>query len=164
MECCKKLQELQEAFSLLKKENEKLKRDQLTRVYNRHYLDECLLHEYKPQLNTRANWYYNIILIDLDNLHNINREQGYDKGDEFILKIVSKLQKEMNKQNVSGKIFRIGGDEFLIIYQPYDVLDIDNIPNITYAKGKFDLTNTFKKVIKELDKQIIKQKESKNER
>jgi len=164
MSCEERVKELEEIIALLKKENEELKKDHLTNTYNRHYLEECLLHEYYPYLKTKQNWFYNIILVDLNNLHKINREQGYEAGDKFIIDTVKKIKEEMKKQKVSGRIFRIGGDEFLIVYQPYDVLVIEHIPNITCTKGKFDLNNDFKKVIKELDKQIIKQKGSKNGR
>ena len=68
------------------------------------------------------------------------------------------LKQAMDKQNVSGKIFRLGDDEFLIVYQPYDVLDIDNVENITYSKSYFSKDKHFRKAINEADKEIIKQK------
>jgi GGDEF domain-containing protein len=158
MPCQEQLQECQKAIEILKKENEKLKRDNLTNVYNRHYLDECLEVEYYPKIYQHKDWFYNIILIDLNDLHNYNRKFGYEEGDKFIKNTVSKIKSEMKKQNVSGRIFRIGGDEFLIVYQPYDVLNLDVIKGITCTKSFFNKEKAFREAIREADKEIIKKK------
>ena len=161
---CEEIKKLKKALEVLKKENDKLKKDNLLKeynVYNRHYLDELLKTEYYPKLENKENWFFNISLIDLDNLHNINREKGYEEGDKFIKNVVKTVKERMEENNVSGRIFRIGGDEFIVIYQPYDYLDLEEIPNITYATGTFNSKEKFKSVLKDLDKIIISEKEKK---
>jgi len=163
MTCEEKVELLEEIISDLKKEIESLKKDYLTQVYNRHYLDELLKTEYKEQIKIKNKWFYNLILIDLDNLHLLNREQGYEAGDEFIINVVKQIKNLMKEQNVSGRIFRIGGDEFVVIYQPYDKLNLSSIKNITFAEGYFGNNLSFHESIKQLDKIIIEKKGKRND-
>jgi two-component system cell cycle response regulator len=156
---CSYLKMLEEEIKNLRKENERLKKDHLTGVWNRHYLDEMLEKEYIPKI--KKGWFYNVFMIDIDNLHNYNREKGYLEGDKYIKEIVSKLKNEIKKQNVSASIFRTGGDEFIIFVQPYDDLNLNNINNITFSKTIFDQTVTFKEVVDKLDKIIIEEKNKK---
>ena len=163
--CNRKIKKLKKTIEVLKKENEFLKKDTLLKdfnIFNRHYLNELLKKEYIPKLKNKSDWFYNIILIDLDNLHNINREKGYDKGDEYIISIIKKIRELMNKKNVSGRIFRMGGDEFLIIYQPYDCLNLNKIKGITYASGILSSKENFKDTLKKLDNEIIQKKKEKH--
>jgi len=82
-----------------------------------------------------------VCVIDLDNLHNINRIEGYCKGDEYILKNIDKLITVFNKENV----YRIGGDEFAIIVKS----DIESVCNkihtvndwFTHSCGKLLVSN-----------------------
>jgi len=154
------IKSLENEIKKLKIENEKLKRDNLTNVYNRHFLDELLYGEYKEKLENNG-WFYKIILIDLDDLHNYNRLHGYEAGDKFIVNIINKIKQEIKKQNVSRRIFRLGGDEFVVIYQPYDDLDLSHIDNITIGKGTFSKIKPFREAINEADDEIIQKKKNK---
>jgi GGDEF domain-containing protein len=147
---------LEQLIKELKNENIKLKKDNLTNVWNRHYLDEMLSTKYKDRI--KKGWIYNVILIDLDGLHELNRTKGYEAGDEFIINVVEQIKKIMSENNVTGDIFRIGGDEFLIIYEPYDDINLDDIKNITYAKGYFYKGYEFRELMKKLDSKIIELK------
>ena len=156
----KEIEKLKQTIEILKKENDFLKKDHLLmdyNVYNRHYLEESLKDEYYPKLKNK-DWFYNFALIDINNLHHINRKYGYDEGDNYIRNVSRQILNDMNNRNVTGKIFRIGGDEFLIIYEPYDFIDFDNIDNITYSIGRFKDKKSFKREIKRMDKEIIKNK------
>lgn len=51
------------------------------------------------------------VFIDVNGLHEINNSQGHDAGDRM-LHAIAELCK---KQFVDGDIFRMGGDEFLVI-------------------------------------------------
>ncbi|MGL4848142.1 MAG: sensor domain-containing protein [Clostridium sp.] len=53
-----------------------------------------------------------VIILDVDNFKNINDTYGHHVGDSVLLKIAEAL-KEINED---GKVFRFGGDEFLIVY------------------------------------------------
>jgi diguanylate cyclase (GGDEF)-like protein len=88
--------------------NEVLKRqancDYLTGFYNRFYLKEI-----EPSLAQKEN--IGITFIDINNLKYTNDCKGHDAGDELIRRI-----SEMIRSHYSGSmIFRIGGDEFVII-------------------------------------------------
>ena len=156
---CDYLKSIEKRLKELEIENEKLKRDNLTNVWNRHYLDELLEKEYYPKIE--KGWHYNVYMIDINDLHYYNRKYGYVEGDKYIKDIIDNIKKEMEKQKVSGSIFRTGGDEFLIFIQPYDNLELNNIKNITYAKDTFKFGDKLRDVIKRLDKKIIKDKNAK---
>jgi len=159
---CSYVKELENEIRKLKIENEKLKKDNLTNVWNRHYLDEMLKNVYLPKIN--KGWEYNVFMIDIDELHEYNRKYKYNEGDKYILNIINNIKEEMKKQNVSGSIFRTGGNEFLIFIQPYDELYLENIKNITYAKTKFKYPMTIRDVIKKSNKIIIRKKLNKNKK
>ncbi|MFA5542522.1 MAG: sensor domain-containing diguanylate cyclase [Bacilli bacterium] len=80
--------------------------DQLTDLYNRHYLDNIL-----SQLTHKDKLPICLIVADLNDLKDVNDKFGHRKGDEIIKKAASIL-----KSNASnGYVFRMGGDEFLVI-------------------------------------------------
>ncbi|MGL5355327.1 MAG: GGDEF domain-containing protein, partial [Cetobacterium sp.] len=54
----------------------------------------------------KINSYY-LILIDLDDLRNLNNNDGHLKGDEYLKKLG-----EILNNNSAGLFFRTGGDEF----------------------------------------------------
>ncbi len=89
----------------LKKEVNYYKYDFLTGLKMRKDLDK----ELDTIFNNKED--KTICLIDLDNLHNINKEKGYSVGDEFIKKVINKLKEIESEDN----IYRLGGDEFIII-------------------------------------------------
>jgi diguanylate cyclase (GGDEF)-like protein len=111
---------------------------------------------YLPKIN--KGWYYNVFMIDINDLHNYNRTYGYNEGDKYIKNIVNEIKKAIKEQKVSASIYRTGGDEFIIFVQPYDKLSLNNINNITYAETIFNSEKTFKQVVDELDEKIIKDK------
>jgi len=52
-----------------------------------------------------------IAMVDLNGLHELNRLFDFEAGDEFIIKVANQL-KELFEDS---SIFRIGGDEFMIL-------------------------------------------------
>lgn len=60
---------------------------------------------------TRYRQPFTFAMIDLDNLHAINRRFGFQAGDGFIRSVALELQRRCNDSNV----FRIGGDEFAVL-------------------------------------------------
>lgn len=80
-----------------------------------------------------------LIFIDIDNFKSINDTLGHDHGD-LMLKIFSQLLKICVKDY--GKLYRLGGDEFIILIDKFDSLEIieelcDNILN--YCQKPFEL-------------------------
>ena len=98
------LTSIQNFFSALEK---KAFRDSLCGCYNRHFLEykqkESLVQERLP---------ISLLMCDLDNLKTINDHLGHHKGDEYIRRCHDEIRACIRKDDL---IFRIGGDEFLVI-------------------------------------------------
>ena len=127
-------------LKLLKEENKALKeeirilsRDPLTGSFVRRYLDQLIKEEYIPKLKTRENWFYNVYLLDLNDLHDVNRKHGYETGDKYIKDSIDYVRSILDSNDISYRIFRIGGDEFLIITQPYDYISCDLLQHNNYV-------------------------------
>lgn len=90
----------------------KIKIDNLTKLYNRYGIDEEIrrqLHQYEHDKN---NSFY-IIACDIDNFKYINDSWGHQEGDRALVLIATALLKA--GQKFDAEVFRIGGDEFVII-------------------------------------------------
>jgi len=90
-------------------------KDALTDLYNRHHFNEILEQEVQ-----RAKRYLTpiaVLFVDVDDLHMINRDHGYLKGD-LLLQAVAKLLKGMVRS--SDWVFRYGGDEFVVLLPETD--------------------------------------------
>jgi len=146
----------------LQKELDKYRFDQLTGVYTRTYLDQAIKEIYMPKFEMNSSWNYNVYLIDLNNLHQINRDQGYFAGDQYIIKSIGYIKSVFNSTNSNYDIYRIGGDEFVIISDPSDKVDLNDLKheNYTIASSKWTKDTTFKEVITQLDSTIISHKNS----
>lgn len=79
--------------------------DPLTELPNRHGLERYFLEEFFG-VNTGA-----VFFIDLDRFKSINDTLGHDIGDELLQEVADRL---MYCVGCQGKVFRMGGDEFLI--------------------------------------------------
>lgn len=98
------LQSMQDFFSSLK---EKAFIDPLCAVYNRHYLEIQ-----KLKLATKESLPLSFLLCDIDGLKSINDTFGHIIGDEYITLCSKAIQTSVRDSDL---IFRIGGDEFLIL-------------------------------------------------
>ena len=88
-----------------------LVRDSLTGTYNRHELNtslESTIEQFPCS---------SISLVDVDKFKFINDEFGHDVGDRILVSVVSTIQKQLSP---SEKMFRLGGDEFLILHSGKD--------------------------------------------
>jgi diguanylate cyclase (GGDEF)-like protein len=84
--------------------------DTLTSLYNRRHLQEVF-----PKLRAQAQRDWNnlaIIICDLDYFKKINDQYGHLAGDQCLVHF-SKLLKQHSRSN--DYLFRIGGEEFLIV-------------------------------------------------
>ncbi len=111
-------------FSLL---DEALRTDNLTKLGSRYAYEHKL-----DELNSSDEECV-IIFVDLNNLKFINDELGHEYGDEAIKGVAEYL-----KDNFPGSdIFRIGGDEYVIIYQ--DSFDYEKLSKLeskeVYVQG-----------------------------
>ena len=84
-------------------------KDALTGVGNKRsyfFVEEKLNEEIK---NGKAK--FGIVMIDLNNLKVINDTEGHEKGDELIVNLAKSIQKTF----VDSSVYRIGGDEFVVV-------------------------------------------------
>lgn len=110
------LTSFQNFFSALE---DKAFRDSLCSCHNRHYLEykqkEILVQDKLP---------LSVLMCDLDNLKSINDLLGHHKGDEYIRLCHSEIRASIRKDDL---IFRIGGDEFLVLLQKAPATVAQNI-------------------------------------
>ncbi len=94
-----------------RKENEKLANtDQLTKVYNRRFLEDFsnrYMKIVKREHNTLS-----LLLIDIDDFKTVNDTYGHDVGDRVIKLLVKRLKTSIRDNDI---IVRLGGDEFLVL-------------------------------------------------
>lgn len=99
------------------------KRDYTNRIDN-------LFEDYKF---TNAEFFF--ALIDINDLHNVNRKNGYHEGDNLIKSVATKLETFFQFHN----IFRIGGDEFAILIRGHSTTvdeifkNLETIESITFV-------------------------------
>lgn len=94
-------------YELLKRKlQEKAITDELTGLYNRTYLDEFI------KAHNEDCYPISIISADCDKLKEINDTYGHTAGDDYIKAAVSLFKMTLPDNSI---IFRMGGDEFIII-------------------------------------------------
>jgi diguanylate cyclase (GGDEF)-like protein len=80
-------------------------KDQLTKLYNRTYLQEYI--------KTLEDKKYSLAMLDIDYFKKINDTYGHKTGDD-VLKYVSSILNKITTR-INGEVFRIGGEEFLVV-------------------------------------------------
>ncbi|MDX1809458.1 MAG: bifunctional diguanylate cyclase/phosphodiesterase [Sulfurospirillaceae bacterium] len=101
------------------KQQKKTNIDALTRLYNRHYLDEK---RKDIDLSKCA-----IIIVDIDHFKRINDNFGHDVGDIVLETIAKRL---LSATRIFDAVIRYGGEEFLIIlHKQVDTKTIREISN-----------------------------------
>ena len=81
-------------------------KDKLTKAYNRYYLEHIVKKLFKEDVKFKL--YY----LDLNRFKPVNDQHGHNAGDFVLQTVVSRLTKI---QEFNDHIFRLGGDEFIII-------------------------------------------------
>ena len=106
----------------------------MTGLFNRRYLEYWEENEIKPQY-----FPISIIAADCDGLKHTNDTYGHHVGDEMIRSAAQLLKDALADQAV---MFRMGGDEFLMILTNTDEIQVQNIVDRlrekmkqTYVKG-----------------------------
>lgn len=92
--------------------------DPLTGLYNRRYLDEFFARELA--LAQRECTPISLALIDLDHFKQLNDEYGHLEGDDVLKGVAQHLLENLRS---SDALFRIGGEEFLLILPRADGLE-----------------------------------------
>ena len=96
--------------------------DKLTGLYNRTLLQDSLAQAIH-QAN-RSNTAFTLIIMDIDHFKDINDELGHDMGDHVLVQLGAFLKDSIRE---SDKVFRIGGEEFLILVFNTDEANSTNI-------------------------------------
>jgi len=98
----------------LKEYQDKLKKlsvtDQLTKAYNRLYIDQLLEKQYYRFIRDHEEC--SIILIDIDYFKKINDTYGHTVGDQVLIEFTKLIQESIRDSDTLG---RWGGEEFLIV-------------------------------------------------
>lgn len=92
-------------------------RDELTGVYNRHYLAELLQQE-KARFD-RGGAVFSVCMLDIDHFKAVNDAHGHGAGDAVLRQFAETVQSAMRRADVFG---RYGGEEFLLV-MPQTALD-----------------------------------------
>ena len=92
--------------------------DELTGLYNRHYLN----HRLKERLVDTS---FHILFLDLDNFKTINDHFGHHIGDRLIEQVARRLEAKIPP---GTSLLRFGGDEF-VLFVPADARDVRALAN-----------------------------------
>jgi len=154
MSFSKKIKALELEIKKLRQEINTLKHDHLTGLGNRHKLSDTLRFLYSEN-NPKTK--YRICMIDVNCLHEINRQLSYNVGDVIIKYVAEEIKKRCS--GTSALAFRIGGDEFVIIMHSYDKLCLRDVKYITYSCVEFNpKKDSFRKIMDEIDEKIKENK------
>lgn len=110
-------EELTAAEEELKDQNRQLEesRKELTQLAYHDYLtnlpNRLSLKEYLDEALSAGNTHYALFFIDTDNFKYINDSLGHSAGDQLLVMIGNRLAENIME---GGKLFRFGGDEFII--------------------------------------------------
>ena len=106
-----KLQEEAEVLeSRTRSLEEQARRDGLTGVFNRAYLDEKIAREFK--MATARAWPLTVMFVDLDHFKSVNDNHGHQIGDE-VLRVAADILCSCTRD--TDVVARYGGEEFVII-------------------------------------------------
>jgi len=105
------ISELTEQVQTLEK---KSNLDSLTKVYNRGALNNYLT---DLCANATTNYDTHMLILDIDNFKNINDSFGHVAGDKILIFISNILKKTLRD---GDKVFRFGGEEFIVILNRID--------------------------------------------
>lgn len=87
--------------------------DTLTGLYNREAIDDMFLGEIRSA--EKKDYNFSVALLDLDYFKKVNDSHGHDVGDQLLKEVAVIIR------TIAGgkeKIGRLGGDEFLILFDP----------------------------------------------
>lgn len=131
---------------LLQTLHESARTDQLTKMYNRKFLEEYLTKTFVQA--KRSNIPYGFLMVDIDYFKMVNDTYGHDAGDAILQKL-SQTMKSLISPN--DFIIRFGGEEFVIILRDpteESALELARTINKEFAKIVFNFNGeSFSKTV-----------------
>ena len=112
--------------------------DELTDIPNRKMLDrqiqKALVRSKRHQHN------FSIMFIDLDDFKKVNDTLGHDAGDRLLIDVVSRINNCVREEDL---ISRIGGDEFIVMFEETGKDEIEQIAKriIEYVAEPYTLND-----------------------
>lgn len=94
-------------------------KDILTGAYNRVYYEKKL-----NELQTDKNASVSLMIIDVNGLKLTNDAFGHQVGDRLLIKVVESIKQSIRSEDL---VFRIGGDEFVVIQINANLAEIENV-------------------------------------
>ncbi|WP_199510114.1 tetratricopeptide repeat-containing diguanylate cyclase [Nucisporomicrobium flavum] len=114
---------------------EQARRDPLTGLRNRRYLDEQL-----PALVADGGS-LTVAIVDLDHFKRINDQLSHEVGDQVLVLVAKLLETELAAVAPEGFVARMGGEEFLLALPGTDVPQAtDQLDGIRRAISSYDWT------------------------
>ncbi len=89
---------------------EQTRRDGLTGLYNRTYLNEILATEFTKA--TECGWPLSVAFVDLDHFKQVNDTYGHQVGDQVLVSLAQFLASRMRQADL---VARYGGEEFIVV-------------------------------------------------
>ena len=103
--------------------------DVMTNAYNRHAGIDKLAELYKSL--SKNNCSMSICFIDVNGLKQVNDTLGHEVGDELIITVAKTICMHIRENDF---LVRLGGDEFLIVFQGMDEIQAENAWNRIVAE------------------------------
>ncbi|PKF62194.1 diguanylate cyclase response regulator [Psychromonas sp. psych-6C06] len=151
--------------------------DQLTGLYNRHFLIDMASKKVARALRHRYDLW--VLMIDIDHFKSINDTHGHPMGDEILKEVAQTLALDNRSEDLAA---RFGGEEFVVMFDPCNETDAimkaerilnkirqlkpHNI-NVTVSIGMAKLVEqdvTFERLLKRADQALYDAKENGRDR
>jgi diguanylate cyclase (GGDEF)-like protein len=97
--------------------------DSLTSLYNRRYFNEVLSREINRAYRDQKT--LSFIILDVDYFKKYNDAYGHQAGDDVLKKVATSIKETLHRG--SDYIFRLGGEEFGVIFSGLDKKESENL-------------------------------------
>jgi len=114
-------------------------RDVLTKLFNRRYLETVMRHEVEFSIKYKLR--FAMVYVDIDHFKKVNDRYGHENGDIILTELAELL---LQRVRSSDFIFRMGGEEFLIVISDVkqkEVMQIAEQIRSHVENYRFNLTN-----------------------
>ncbi len=115
------ISDVTEEKMMLDSMEQKAYKDELTGIYNRHYIKE------KMQYLIENNKEFTFCMIDLDGLKFANDNFGHKAGDEYLRIVARALSSEFDCDDI---VSRLGGDEFAVLSISKDMDEVEKLVKV----------------------------------